>query len=67
MKYIKTFEKFGEIDHNKLFWDLGLTAGRGTTRLDLEIEDDEEKLPLEDDEEHLPLEDSDDDDLLPED
>jgi len=51
MKYIKTFERFGEIDHNKLWWDLGLTAGRGTTRLDL---DDEEELPLEDEEEHLP-------------
>lgn len=69
MRYIKTFEKFGEIDHNKLWWDLGLSGGRRTTRQDLEIEE-EEELPLEDDEEHLPLEDDDSDelpDLLPED
>lgn len=67
MRYIKTFEKFGEIDHNKLWWDLGLSSGRGSTRLDLEIEE-EEELPL-DDEEHLPLEDDSDElpDLLPED
>ena len=59
MRYLKTFENFRGIDHNKLWWDLGLSGGRGTTRQDLEIEE-EEELPL-DDEEHLPLEDDDSD------
>ena len=38
MNYIKTFEKY--IDHNKLWWDLGLTTKSSS--------DDELELPLDD-------------------
>jgi len=65
MKYIKTFEKFGEIDHNKLWRDIGLNITPGITKnSDLEDED-EEDLPLEDEEEHHQLEDDEDSDELP--
>lgn len=42
MRYLKTFENFRGIDHNKLWWDLGLSAGKGTMRPDLF---DEEEIP----------------------
>ena len=55
MKYLKTFENFSGIDHNKLWWDLGLSAGKGTMRSDLF---DEEEIPEdereEEDESDLP-------------
>ena len=54
MKYLKTFENFSGIDHNKLWWNLGLTAGKGTMKSELF---DEEEIPTEDkreDESDLP-------------
>jgi hypothetical protein len=68
MKYIKTFEKFGEIDHNKLWRDLGLNITPGITK-NSDLEDDYyEELPLEDSEEEKGNEHSDElPDLLPED
>lgn len=41
MNYIKTFEKY--IDHNKLWWDLGLT-----TKSSKKLSNDELELPLDD-------------------
>jgi len=54
MKYLKTFENFSGIDHNKLWWNLGLTAGKGTMKSELS---DEEEIPTDDkreDESDLP-------------
>jgi hypothetical protein len=65
MKYIKTFEKFGEIDYNKLWRDIGLNITPGITKnSDLEDEDYEE-LPLEDSEEDEEKKGNDDSDELP--
>jgi len=50
MKYIKTFEKFGEINHNKLWRDLELNITPGITK-NSDLDDDYEELPLEDSEE----------------
>ena len=53
MKYLKTFENFSGIDHNKLWWNLGLTAGKGTMKSELS----EEEIPTDDkreDESDLP-------------